>query len=112
MCSWKRLSLRLRRLRRGAGLGLSPTIAPFRARRRFRRDASGDGACDPNCCLISAVARPGRSAKRAALPSREPITLRLARLKRVVGIEIDADQVAHGLLALARRLSVRMIASS
>ncbi len=40
----------------------------------------------------------------AALPSREPITLRLARLKRVVGIEIDADQVAHGLLALGAQV--------
>ncbi|MDP2030596.1 MAG: phenylalanine--tRNA ligase subunit beta, partial [Thiobacillus sp.] len=40
----------------------------------------------------------------AALPSREPITLRLARLKRVVGIEIDADQVERGLLALGARV--------
>ena len=40
----------------------------------------------------------------AALPSREPITLRLARLKRVVGIEIDADQVVRGLLALGAQV--------
>jgi phenylalanyl-tRNA synthetase beta chain len=40
----------------------------------------------------------------AALPSREPITLRLARLKRVVGIEIDADQVVRGLLALGTQV--------
>jgi phenylalanyl-tRNA synthetase beta chain len=36
----------------------------------------------------------------AALPQRSPITLRLARLKRVAGIELDADQVARGLIAL------------
>jgi phenylalanyl-tRNA synthetase beta chain len=36
----------------------------------------------------------------ATLPQREPITLRLARLQRVAGIEIDADQVARGLIAL------------
>jgi phenylalanyl-tRNA synthetase beta chain len=36
----------------------------------------------------------------AALPQREPITLRLARLKRVAGIELDADQVARDLSAL------------
>ena len=36
----------------------------------------------------------------ATLPQRAPITLRLARLKRVAGIELDADQVARGLIAL------------
>ncbi|MDP2057352.1 MAG: phenylalanine--tRNA ligase subunit beta, partial [Thiobacillus sp.] len=36
----------------------------------------------------------------AELPQREPITLRLARLKRVAGIELDADQVARDLAAL------------
>jgi phenylalanyl-tRNA synthetase beta chain len=36
----------------------------------------------------------------AALPRRNPITLRLARLKRVAGIEIDADEVVRGLVAL------------
>ncbi|MBT9539887.1 phenylalanine--tRNA ligase subunit beta [Thiobacillus sp.] len=40
----------------------------------------------------------------AALPSRAPITLRLARLKRVVGIEMDADQVERGLLALGAQV--------
>jgi phenylalanyl-tRNA synthetase beta chain len=36
----------------------------------------------------------------AELPRREPITLRLARLTRVVGIELDADQVARDLAAI------------
>jgi phenylalanyl-tRNA synthetase beta chain len=36
----------------------------------------------------------------AALPVREPITLRLARLTRVAGIEFDADQVARDLEAI------------
>jgi len=36
----------------------------------------------------------------AALPQRQPITLRLARLKRVAGIEMETDQVARGLAAL------------
>ncbi|MGB9130613.1 MAG: phenylalanine--tRNA ligase subunit beta [Thiobacillus sp.] len=36
----------------------------------------------------------------AALPRREPITLRLARLARVVGVEIDANEVVRGLVAL------------
>jgi phenylalanyl-tRNA synthetase beta chain len=40
----------------------------------------------------------------AGLPQREPITLRLARLKRVAGIEINADQVANGLVALGARV--------
>ncbi|MDP3124220.1 MAG: phenylalanine--tRNA ligase subunit beta [Thiobacillus sp.] len=40
----------------------------------------------------------------AELPSRKPITLRLARLKRVVGIEIDTDQVVQGLLALGTQV--------
>jgi len=35
-----------------------------------------------------------------ALPQRQPITLRLARLKRVAGIEMEPDQVARGLAAL------------
>ncbi len=35
-----------------------------------------------------------------ALPPRAPITLRLARLARVAGIVIDADQVTRGLVAL------------
>lgn len=34
------------------------------------------------------------------LPQREPIALRLARLKRVAGIELDADEVARGFAAL------------
>jgi len=34
------------------------------------------------------------------LPRREPITLRLARLARVAGVEIDADAVVRGLVAL------------
>ncbi len=34
------------------------------------------------------------------LPQRQPITLRLARLARVAGIEMDADQVVRGLAAL------------
>jgi len=36
----------------------------------------------------------------AELPQRQPITLRLARLKRVAGIELDAGQVARDLAAL------------
>lgn len=36
----------------------------------------------------------------AELPWREPITLRLARLTRVAGIELDADQVARDLAAI------------
>ena len=36
----------------------------------------------------------------ATLPSRSPITLRLPRLKRVAGVELDAEQVAHDLIAL------------
>ncbi len=36
----------------------------------------------------------------AALPQRAPITLRLARLKRVVGIEFDADQLLRDFIAL------------
>jgi phenylalanyl-tRNA synthetase beta chain len=36
----------------------------------------------------------------AALPRRDPITLRLARLARVAGVEIDADSVMRGLVAL------------
>ena len=36
----------------------------------------------------------------AALPGREPITLRLARLNRVAGVELDADDVMRGLVAL------------
>ncbi|OYW37778.1 MAG: phenylalanine--tRNA ligase subunit beta [Hydrogenophilales bacterium 12-61-10] len=40
----------------------------------------------------------------AELPQREPITLRLARLKRVVGIEIDTDQVVRDLLALGAQV--------
>lgn len=36
----------------------------------------------------------------AELPQREPIALRLARLTRVAGIELDADQVARDLAAI------------
>jgi phenylalanyl-tRNA synthetase beta chain len=36
----------------------------------------------------------------AELPRREPITLRLARLTRVAGVELDADQVARDLAAI------------
>jgi phenylalanyl-tRNA synthetase beta chain len=36
----------------------------------------------------------------ADLPRREPITLRLARLTRVAGVELDADQVARDLVAI------------
>jgi phenylalanyl-tRNA synthetase beta chain len=36
----------------------------------------------------------------ATLPQRQPITLRLARLKRVAGIEMETDQVTRGLAAL------------
>jgi phenylalanyl-tRNA synthetase beta chain len=36
----------------------------------------------------------------AALPRRDPVILRLARMKRVAGVEIDADEVVRGLLAL------------
>ena len=40
----------------------------------------------------------------AALPRREPITLRLARLKRVAGVELDADEVVRGLVALGAQV--------
>ena len=43
----------------------------------------------------------------AALPQRQPITLRLARLERVAGIELDADQVARGLVALGAAVEQR-----
>jgi phenylalanyl-tRNA synthetase beta chain len=43
----------------------------------------------------------------ATLPQRQPITLRLARLKRVAGIELDADQVARGLAALGAAVERR-----
>ncbi|MGV8991828.1 MAG: phenylalanine--tRNA ligase subunit beta [Thiobacillus sp.] len=36
----------------------------------------------------------------AALPQRTPITLRLARLKRVAGVELDTEQVVRDLTAL------------
>ncbi len=36
----------------------------------------------------------------ATLPSRSPITLRLPRLKRVAGVELDAGQVTRDLVAL------------
>ena len=39
-----------------------------------------------------------------ALPQRDPITLRLGRLKRVVGIELDAGQVARDLAAIGARV--------
>lgn len=41
---------------------------------------------------------------RATLPLRAPITLRLARLQRVVGIAFDADQVESGLVALGAQV--------
>ncbi|HMM47643.1 MAG TPA: phenylalanine--tRNA ligase subunit beta [Thiobacillaceae bacterium] len=40
------------------------------------------------------------SVLEAGLPSRAPIELRLARLKRVAGVELGADEVARGLAAL------------
>lgn len=40
----------------------------------------------------------------AALPQRESIVLRLARLKRVAGIELDADQVVRGFGALGMQV--------
>ena len=40
----------------------------------------------------------------AALPQRAPITLRLARLKRVAGIELDAEQVVRDFAALGARV--------
>jgi phenylalanyl-tRNA synthetase beta chain len=40
----------------------------------------------------------------AQWPQRPPISLRLARLKRVAGIELDADQVARGLAALGAKI--------
>ncbi|MFN3751510.1 MAG: phenylalanine--tRNA ligase subunit beta [Thiobacillus sp.] len=43
----------------------------------------------------------------AALPVRAPITLRLARLARVAGIELDADTVARGLAALGAAVERR-----
>jgi len=42
-----------------------------------------------------------------SLPQRQPITLRLARLKRVAGIELDADQVARSLAALGAAVERR-----
>ena len=38
----------------------------------------------------------------AVLPQRTPITLRLARLKRVAGVELDTEQVVRDLTALGR----------
>jgi len=43
----------------------------------------------------------------AALPQREPITLRLARLKRVAGVELDTDQLQRDLLALGAQVERR-----
>jgi phenylalanyl-tRNA synthetase beta chain len=43
----------------------------------------------------------------AALPQRAPITLRLARLKRVAGIELNADQVARDMTALGATVERR-----
>jgi phenylalanyl-tRNA synthetase beta chain len=43
----------------------------------------------------------------AALPQRVPITLRLARLERVAGIRLEADQVAAGLTALGAAVERR-----
>jgi phenylalanyl-tRNA synthetase beta chain len=43
----------------------------------------------------------------AVLPQRPPITLRLARLKRVAGIELGVDQVARGLTALGAAVENR-----
>ena len=43
----------------------------------------------------------------AALPQREPITLRLARLKRVAGVELDTDQVQRDLVALGAQVERR-----
>ncbi|MBT9567698.1 MAG: phenylalanine--tRNA ligase subunit beta, partial [Thiobacillus sp.] len=40
----------------------------------------------------------------SALPQRTPITLRLPRLKRVVGVELDAEQVVRDLIALGARV--------
>ena len=47
------------------------------------------------------------SESSAELPRREPITLRLARLERVAGIAIGADQVARGLTALGAAVENR-----
>ncbi|MDQ1315518.1 MAG: phenylalanyl-tRNA synthetase beta chain [Pseudomonadota bacterium] len=45
--------------------------------------------------------RPGPITEaKAELPQRQPITLRLERLKRVAGIEFDTDQVIRNLAAL------------
>ncbi len=41
---------------------------------------------------------------QASLPQRAPIRLRLSRLKRVAGIEMDGDQVARGLVALGAQV--------
>ncbi|ODV11455.1 MAG: phenylalanine--tRNA ligase subunit beta [Thiobacillus sp. SCN 64-317] len=43
----------------------------------------------------------------ATLPQRPPITLRLARLKRVAGVELDAEQVARDLAALGAHVERR-----
>ena len=40
----------------------------------------------------------------AELPRRDPITLRLARLARVTGVELDADEVVRGLVALGAQV--------
>jgi phenylalanyl-tRNA synthetase beta chain len=40
----------------------------------------------------------------AELPRRDPITLRLARLARVAGVELDADEVVRGLVALGAQV--------
>jgi phenylalanyl-tRNA synthetase beta chain len=43
----------------------------------------------------------------AELPRRTPITLRLARLRRVAGVELDANEVARGLVALGAQVDRR-----
>lgn len=43
----------------------------------------------------------------AELPRRQPITLRLARLKRVAGVELGTDEVARGLAALGAAVERR-----
>ncbi len=48
--------------------------------------------------------QPGPITEAAAtLPQRQPISLRLARLKRVAGIELDAERVARDFAALGMR---------
>jgi len=106
MYSWKRLSLRLRQLPGARGVwDCRPTHRTVSSAASISARPAGrwSGATELLLEICGGQAGP-ISETVAALPSRDPITLRLARLKRVVGIEIDADQVERDLLALGAQV--------